>query len=275
MRPKLALNEGVRDLSDRIDPDALFLQVFADRGQAAFTPNARTLVATEGGEVARRPIGVDPDRSGLEAFGHAEGGPDALGPHARGKPVLGVVGDLDRLFLIVESDHREHRAEHFLLRDAHLGLHPGEDSRLDKPPFSAIGASGFPAAEHARGALAFGDFDIVEHLLELRPGRYRPDLSRVEQRVAHARGLAERDEPVDELVVDRTMNQRAGAGDASLAGGGENAGHNALNRAVGSGVLEYDTRRFTAKLELNRLDGPRGKLVDALSGPVAPGEGAL
>src|SRR5271168_4829971 len=137
MRPKLALNEGVRDLADRVDPDALFLQVFADRRQAAFTPNARTLIAAEGRKVAYRPIGVDPDRAGFEALGHAEGGPDALGPHARGKPVLGVVGDLDRLFLVVESDHREDRAEHFLLRDAHLGLDPGEDSRLDEPSFAA------------------------------------------------------------------------------------------------------------------------------------------
>src|ERR1700733_6037561 len=86
MRPKLALNEGVGDLADRVDPDALFLQVFADRGQAALTPDAGTLVAAERRKVARRPASVDPDRSRLEALGHGEGGPDALGPHARCKP---------------------------------------------------------------------------------------------------------------------------------------------------------------------------------------------
>ena len=42
-----------------------------------------------------------------------------------------------------------------------------------------------------------------------------------------------------------------------------------------SGVLEHDIGRFAAKLERDRLDGPRGKLVDALSGAVAPGEGDL
>src|ERR1700722_4071480 len=200
MRPKLALNEGVRDLADRVDPDALFLQVFADRCETALAPNAGALIAAEGGKVAYRPIGVDPDRTGLEALSHGERGPDALGPDARCKPVLRIVSDLDRLFLVVESDHREDRAEDFLLRDAHLGLNLGEDGRLDEPSFSASG--------HAGVALVFGDFDVVEHLLKLRPGRYRPDLSRVEQWVAHARGLAERDELVDELVVERTMNQR-------------------------------------------------------------------
>ena len=109
----------------------------------------------------------------------------------------------------------------------------------------------------------------------MRPGRYRPDLSRVEQRVAHARGLAERDELVDELVVDRTMDQCAGACDASLAGGGENARDNALDGVVDSGVLEHDIGRFAAKLKRDRLDRPRGKLVDALSRAVAPGEGDL
>src|SRR3984885_15117221 len=144
MRPKLALNEGVRDLADRIDPHALFLQIFADRGQAAFTSNAGTLIAAKGRKVARRPIGVDPDRTGLEALSHGERGPDALGPDARCKPVLRIVSDLDRLFLVVESDHREDRAEDFLLRDAHLGLDLGEDGRLDEPPLSAFGAGGLP-----------------------------------------------------------------------------------------------------------------------------------
>src|SRR5580693_9780040 len=275
MRPKLALNEGVRDLADRIDPHALFLEVFADRRETALAPNARTLIAAKGRKVARRPIGVDPDRAGLEALSHGERSPDALGPHACRKAVPRVVGDLDRLFLVVERDHREDRAEDFLLRNAHLGLDLGEDGRLDEPSFSAFGTRGLTAAEHARGALAFGDFDVVEHLLELWPGRYRPDLSRVEQRVAHARGLAERNEFVDELVVDRTMDQCAGACDASLAGRGENARDNALDGVVDSGVLEHDIGRFAAKLERDRLDGPRGKLVDALSGAVAPSEGDL
>ena len=68
------------------------------------------------------------------------------------------------------------------------------------------------------------------------------------------------------------MDQRAGAGDASLPGGGENPGDDALDGIVDCGVLEHDIGRFAAKLERDRLDGPRGKLVDALSGAVAPGE---
>src|SRR5580658_2506933 len=107
MRPALALNKRIRDLANRIDPNALFLQVFADCREPAFTSNARTLVTAEGGKIACRPIGVDPDRAGFEALGHCEGCPHVLGPHASRKAVLRVVGDLDRLFLVLESDHRE------------------------------------------------------------------------------------------------------------------------------------------------------------------------
>src|SRR5580698_520797 len=114
MRPKLALNEGVRDLADRIDPHALFLEVFADRRETALAPDPRTLIAAKGGKIARRPIGVDPDRAGLQTLCHRERRPDALGPHARRKAVLRVVGDLDRLFLVLESDHREDRTKDFL-----------------------------------------------------------------------------------------------------------------------------------------------------------------
>src|SRR3984957_1837165 len=275
MRPKLALNEGVRDLADRIDPHALFLQVFADRRETALAPDPGTLIAAKGRKVTYRAIGVDPDGAGLEALGHRKCGPDVLGPDASRKAVLGVVGDLDRLLLFVESDYRENGAEHFLLRDAHIGLDPGEDGRLDEPAVSAFGAGRFGAAEHARGAFVFGDFDVVEHLLELRSGRYRPDLSRVEQRVAHARSLSERDELVDELVVERTMDERARTRDAGLPRGCENARDHALDGVVDNGVLEHDVGRFAAKLERDGLDGPRGKLVDALSGAVAPSEGDL
>jgi hypothetical protein len=45
-------------------------------------------------------------------------------------------------------------------------------------------------------------------------------------------------------------------------------------RAQG-GVLEHDIGRFAAKLERDRLDGPGGKLVDALPRAVAAGEGDL
>src|SRR4029077_2043334 len=103
MRPKLALNERVRDLADRIDPHALFLEVFADRRETALAPNPRTLIAAKRRKVARRPIGVDPDRARLQALSHGEGGPYALSPYTCRKAVLGVVGDLDRLFRVVES----------------------------------------------------------------------------------------------------------------------------------------------------------------------------
>jgi hypothetical protein len=71
------------------------------------------------------------------------------------------------------------------------------------------------------------------------------------------------------------MDQRAGACDASLPGRRENAWDHALDGVVDNGVLEHDIGRFPAKFERDGFDGPRGKLVDALSGAITPREGDL
>ena len=42
---------------------------------------------------------------------------DVVRPEAGGEPVARAVGERDRLGLVAERDHREHRAEHLFLRD--------------------------------------------------------------------------------------------------------------------------------------------------------------
>jgi len=109
----------------------------------------------------------------------------------------------------------------------------------------------------------------------LGPCRDGADLGRVEQRIAHARGAAERDEPLDEFVVDRAVDQGARAGDACLSGCGEYARDDALHGVIEVGVLEDDVGGFAAELECHRFDRPRRKLINALAGAVTAGEGDL
>src|ERR1700691_5932291 len=90
--PRLALDEGIGDFADRIDPHALFLEIFADRRQAALAPDAGALVAAERREIADRAIGVDPDGASLQPLRHGEGRADVLRPYPGGEPVLRVVG---------------------------------------------------------------------------------------------------------------------------------------------------------------------------------------
>ena len=78
-----------------------------------------------------------------------------------------------------------------------------------------------PASEHACRTLLLREVDVAEDFFILRLRRDRADLRRLLERVAHSGGARERQESLDERVVNRAMNQRARARDASLAGRGE------------------------------------------------------
>ena len=122
-------------------------------------------------------------------------------------------------------------------------------------------------------AFPLGDIDVFENLLELGRRRDRADLRRVEQRIAHSRGLGEGHEPVDEFVVNGAMDERARTGDAGLAGRGEDARYDAFHGIVEDGVLQDDVGRLAAEFERHGLDRARGQFINALPGPVAAGEG--
>src|ERR1700722_17577272 len=76
-------------------------------------------------EPAERPVGVqragrvDRDRPGPDLGGHRLAAADIGGPYRAGQAVLRVVGEGDRLGLIVVRDHRGDRAEYLLAGDRH------------------------------------------------------------------------------------------------------------------------------------------------------------
>src|ERR1700689_556914 len=102
----------------RVDPDRLGVEICLDRGDAVSPAKSGVLEAAEGRKEAHRAVGVPPDRPGADALAHAERPADVGGPHAGAETVPAVVGDRDRFLLVAERDHREHRAEHLLLRNA-------------------------------------------------------------------------------------------------------------------------------------------------------------
>ena len=63
-----------------------------------------------------------------------------------GQAVEGVVGDGHGLVVGIEGDHRQHRAEHLLLGDAHLRRHAGEDRGFHEPAVAALWPGGGLAA---------------------------------------------------------------------------------------------------------------------------------
>jgi hypothetical protein len=86
---------------------------------------------------------------------------------------------------------------------------------------------------------------------------------------------AERGHPVDELVVDAPLDEKARAGAANLAGIREHRHPGAGNGAFEVRVGEHDVGRLAAEFERHPLEVPGGCRDDLLAGDVRAGEGDL
>ena len=86
-------------------------------------------------------------------------------------------------------------------------LHVGENRRLDEHAGPQIRATVPP--ENAASAFLLGNPDVVENLLELRPGRDRTDLVSGERRIAHLGVADECDQLLQKLVVDASLQQKS------------------------------------------------------------------
>src|SRR4051794_1089754 len=111
------------------------LQLHCLDGKKLFDPEPSVLAAVAGllvsAERRERVVGatVDLDLPGAELASDGLGALGIARPHPAGEPVLGVVGDADRVLLVVVGHDRQHRAEDLLLGDRHLGRDLAEDGR--------------------------------------------------------------------------------------------------------------------------------------------------
>src|SRR3954470_16032137 len=98
----------------QIDVHLFDVEVLLDAPFAEFASEAALLVAAP----RRFDVGglhvVDPDDAGAQRLDRTHRTEDIAGPDGRGEPEIRVVGDAQRVFLVVEWNHRRDRAEDFL-----------------------------------------------------------------------------------------------------------------------------------------------------------------
>src|SRR5688572_29878392 len=75
---------------------------------------AALLESAEGGRVTHRRVRVHREVSGLNAAGDPQRATDIAGPERPGEPVHSVVGESDRVGLVVERQHGYNRPEDLL-----------------------------------------------------------------------------------------------------------------------------------------------------------------
>ena len=81
--------------------------------------------------------------------------------HAARQTIAAVIGNADRVFVVLEGDHHQHRAEDFLLGNAHVIGDIDKAGRLDEIAAAEIGAS--LATAEQRRAFLLAEFDIAHH----------------------------------------------------------------------------------------------------------------
>ena len=147
-------------------------------------PDAGLLVAAERGVRRVLVVAVRPDPAGLDLATGPVGLRTVARPDAGAEPVEGVVGDLERVVLVVEAGHRDDRAEDLLLEDPHRVV-ALEDRRLDVVAAGQVAAELGPraAGEHL-GALLAADVEVGQDLLELVVRGLRADHGVGVERVA-------------------------------------------------------------------------------------------
>src|SRR6476646_4545607 len=179
-----------------------------------------------------------PHDAGAEPLRHPEDARALLRPDAGAEPVRCVVRLLQRLLRRAEGEHGQHRAEDLLLRDAVALRDVREDGRREPVALLREDAG---RLEDLRALLLAGGDEFLD-LLELGGGVDRPDVGVLVERVADAQRCEAALELRDERLVDRLLDEEAGAGAADVALVEVDAVDDPLDRLVERGVVEDDVR---------------------------------
>ena len=172
-----------------------------------------------------------------------------------------------RLVLVAERLDGQHRAERLVLDDRHRAVAAVEQrgqvveavgQRRVVGPAARRSAAWRPRRSRARRTASTFSRCAAEIS--------GPVSAFVVERPAEPDQLGAADQLVDELVVDRLLDDQPGAGRAHLAGVQEHRGQREVQRGLAVGVGEHDVGVLAAELEGHLLHGRRGRGHDPLAG---------
>ena len=162
-------------------------------------------------------IAVRPDTPRLNLTPKAIAAIRISAPDAGTQPIQRVIGNMQRLFLVLEGRHRNHRPKDLLLEDAHLVV-ALKDRRLHIVAALKIAVEHIAlTAAKQLSAFLLADVDIAQNLLQLLARRLRPDHRRRVQRISLLHRSHALQRPLHEPVINALLNQRPARTGADLA----------------------------------------------------------
>ena len=177
---------------------------------------------------------------------------DVAGPHAAAEAEHGGIGALHQLVHILERYRRDDRTKNLFLGDAHVVAHIGEHCRRHEIAFRQRPLCQTLATGKRARSFLLAEAQIAGHALELLLRHQRADLRFRIEPVADAEVLAERRDPICELVIDFLLDEQTRAGAADLTGIGEHRHGGAGHRGLDIGVGKHDVGRLAAKSRARR-----------------------
>src|SRR5271155_1612015 len=127
----LAMSIPSNRLFVQIDINLLGLEILVNAMDPQLPAEARLLKASPRRFYARRLHMINPHHTSADGLNHAHGTIDIARPDGCGQSERGVVGNLERLALVLEWDHADHRAKDLFPRNPRRVIDVVIDRRLD------------------------------------------------------------------------------------------------------------------------------------------------
>src|SRR5436190_1042315 len=244
-------------------PYRLELRIVVQRLAPQVSPEPRELVATERCRRVVKVVRIDPHGPRLDRACHAVRLLDVLGPDPGRQPVHRPVSELNPFGLVVERQHRQHRAEDLFIYDLHAGLGAVEHGGLDVVAL-AVHRGGF-AARHEARAFFLPRRDVRQDGFLLALGHNGAEPRVLVERIAGRELPGPLRELLHDLIVHRLLHEQPRSRRADLALSIEDAVLGAAHRRREVGIGEDDVGALAAQLQRHPLHRRRGLAHDPLA----------
>ena len=194
--------------------------------------------------------------------GHGHGPLEGARVDRTGQPVTTLVGDPDRVVVILKRNHDQHRSEDLFARDGHLVVHIDEERRLHV--VAAVELLGPTSAKGELGPLGQALVDVAEHTVALLCGDQRSHHHVVPLRISVGRHVEHAHKLFDGVVVACPRHEHAGRDATALARvkADRQAPHEGR---VQVGVVKHDVGGLAPEFQEGSLQGRGALFHDSLT----------
>src|SRR6478672_193211 len=188
--------------------DGLGLQILLEALDSALPPHAAVLVAAERRIGTVEHPAVDAEGPGADAAGDVHSALHRPRDDRARQSERAVIGDADRVVVVVERHHDQHRTEDLVLSDRSAVLHADDQRGLHEVPALEVRRQVLDcaAAGDDLGTVASRPLHGREHTILLRGADHRADKGFRQYRIADGHTLIRGGDGRNGLVVERAVH---------------------------------------------------------------------